>query len=221
MVKYGQWFESGAAEPTRLREQVSTLCGKLLVCDCADGSACHAVFLAARANSSWTSGRSVRRRNRPLPILMTAALCGIARASPYSGFVPVRWPQSAIDSACRKLFPIEYTQGLKLLPLDDLINQAPFATYPEFLEDLGLDADLPAGPQIINKASRGWKGLAGQTQKGHFFSKEAVPQIVSQSRAHRAFQVCVQTGSGGPVSHGRGSYAGGRAEVCCYIHGQE
>ena len=47
------------------------------------------------------------------------------------------------------------------------------------MENLGLDADMPMGPQIVNRTNRGWRNLAGQVQKGHFFTKEAVDQTVS------------------------------------------
>ena len=56
-----------------------------------------------------------------------------------------RWSQWGLDSALRKLFPLEWLQGFRLPVLDDLVNKSPFLDYGNFLTELGLDADAPGG----------------------------------------------------------------------------
>ena len=62
--------------------------------------------------------------------------------------------------------------------LDDLVNSAPFTVFPEFLENLGLEADGPLGPTLMTAYTRGQRRLAEKDQRGSFFAADAVAQIV-------------------------------------------
>ena len=58
------------------------------------------------------------------------------------------------------------------------MNSAPFTVFPEFLENLGLDADGPLGPTLMTAYTRGQRRLAEKDQRGSFFAADAVAQIV-------------------------------------------
>ena len=90
-----------------------------------------------------------------------------------------KWSQWGLDSALRKLFPLEWPQGFHLPVLDDLVNQSPFLDYGNFLKELGLDADAPGGPVIVSGMSRGWRRACENDQKGAAFSRDPVGQMVS------------------------------------------
>ena len=80
--------------------------------------------------------------------------------------------------AVQKLFPPEYTCGVDWPVLQDLLLADTFCDYHEFLEYRQYDSDLPLGPALLlddSKAVRAWK--AGE-QKGHFFSKDPIPQLI-------------------------------------------
>ena len=62
--------------------------------------------------------------------------------------------------------------------LDDLVNCAPFSTFPDFLEDREMDADGPLGPTIMTSYTRGQRRLAEGDQKGFFFAAGAMPQVI-------------------------------------------
>ena len=83
-----------------------------------------------------------------------------------------------LDAAIRSLFPREWTQGVPIPVLDDLVNSAPFTTFPEFLEGRELEADAPLGPTIMTSYTRGQRHLAEGSQKGSFFAADAVPQTI-------------------------------------------
>ena len=92
--------------------------------------------------------------------------------------VTLRWPQEAFAAAVRKLFPSEWTVGFAMPMVEDLINYPPFDSYVEFMEDAGLEADGPGGPQLLSSVPRGWKRAMEGEQKGHFFASGGVPQMI-------------------------------------------
>ena len=93
-------------------------------------------------------------------------------------YVHQRWPQWGLDAAIRSLFPIDWTRGVQIPVLDDLVNSAPFTVFPELLENLGLDADGSLGPTLMTAYTRGQRRLAEKDQRGSFFAADAVAQIV-------------------------------------------
>ena len=46
------------------------------------------------------------------------------------------------------------------------------------MEKRQLTADCELAPTIITEYRRGWRGAAEQEQKGAYFNKEAVPQLI-------------------------------------------
>ena len=108
-----------------------------------------------------------------------ASLAGSAAAGyPGQGEIHQRWPQWGLDAAIRSLFPEDWTRGVQIPVLDDLVNCAPFTAFPEFLESRDLDADGPLGPTLMTSYSRGQRRLAEGDQRGSFFAADAVAQIV-------------------------------------------
>ena len=91
----------------------------------------------------------------------------------------MRWPQWSLVQAIKGLFPEEWTKEWEPPMLEDLVNAEPFTIYPEYLEEMGLDADREQPPTCVSSISKGWRAAAEQCQKGNFFSKGAVHQVVS------------------------------------------
>ena len=58
------------------------------------------------------------------------------------------------------------------------MNSAPFTVFPEFLENLDLDADGPLGPTSMTSYTKGQRRLAEKDQRGSFFAADAVAQVV-------------------------------------------
>ena len=85
-----------------------------------------------------------------------------------------------MDAAIRSLFPDEWTRGVQIPVLGDLVNRAPFTTFPEFLENRELNADGSLGPTLMTSCSRGQRRLAEGDQEGSCFVADAVAQIVPQ-----------------------------------------
>ena len=177
-TKYVLWFRS----QRDLRGALGEIAGKELACECPITQPCHADFLASQARvRPDDQGRkiAIQRRGRFLPQLVMATLASQASAwHPGQGEVHQRWPQWGLDAAIRSLFPKEWTQGMPMPVLDDLVNSAPFTTFPEFLEDQDLEADAPLGPTIMTSYTRGQRHLAEGNQRGSFFAADAVPQII-------------------------------------------
>ena len=177
-TKYVLWFRSQRG----LRESLSEIAGKELACECPFGQPCHADFLASQARmrpDRRTPHAMTQRRGKLLPQLVMASLASHAAAwHPGQGEVHQRWPQWGLDATVRGLFPKEWTQGVRMPVLDDIVNCAPFTTFPEFLERQQLDADGPLGPTIMTSYTRGRRHLAEGNQKGSFFATSAVPQVI-------------------------------------------
>ena len=77
-----------------------------------------------------------------------------------------RWPQHGLDRAIRSLFPQEWTEGIAMPNLEDLINTAPFTCYAEYLQGIEQEPDGPLGPTLITSYTRGQRRLAEGDQRG-------------------------------------------------------
>ena len=178
-TKYVLWFRS----QKELRESLNEISGRELACECPPGQPCHADFLASQARmkpgQQQRGPAAMTRRGKLLPQLVMASLVSSATSScPRQGEIHLRWPQWGLDAAIRGLFPIDWTRGVQIPVLDDLVNSAPFTVFPEFLESLGLEADGPLGPTLMTAYTRGQRRLAEKDQRGSFFAADAVAQVV-------------------------------------------
>ena len=152
-----------------------------------------------------------------------ASLASTAAAGyPGQGEIHQRWPQWGLDAAIRSLFPIEWTRGVQIPVLDDLVNSAPFTTFPEFLESRDLDADGPLGPTLMTNYSRGQRRLAEGDQRGSFFAADAVAQIVPLGLRNGRWPLlsCYGLRTHGEVSHERRSRSGSGFAVCGSVDGR-
>ena len=177
-TKYVAWFhEQGQHD---LRASLPELAGRELACECAPGQPCHADYLATQARTPpGKPALTVRRRGSPLPQLVMASLVVPAAAwYPGSGEVQQRWPQYGLDRAIRSLFPQEWTEGIAMPNLEDLVNTAPFTCYAEYLQGIEQEPDGPLGPTLITSYTRGQRRLAEGDQRGSFFAADAVGQVV-------------------------------------------
>ena len=178
-TKYVLWFRS----QKELRGSLNEISGRGLACECPPGQPCHADFLASQARMKperqSRAPMAIQKRGKLLPQLVMASLVSSAAAGyPGQGEKHQRWPQWGLDAAIRSLFPDEWTRGVQIPVLDDLVNCAPFTTFPEFLESHDLNADGPLGPTPVTSYSRGQRRLAEGDQRGSFFAAGAVAQIV-------------------------------------------
>ena len=181
-TKYVLWFRSRK----ELRNSLNEIAGRGLACECPLGQPCHADFLASQSRMKperqSRAPIAMKKRGKLLPQLVMAPLVSSAAAGyPGQGEIHQRWPQWGLDAAIRSLFPDEWTRGVQIHVLDDLVNCAPFTTFPEFLENRDLDADGPLGPTLMTSYSRGQRRLAEGDQRGSFFAADAVAQIVPLS----------------------------------------
>ena len=177
-TKYVVWFHASGQQ--ELRADFPEIAGKELSCDCAPGQPCHADYLVTQARlAPANSAPAVQRRGRLLPQLVMASLVVPASACyPGKSGVRQRWPQHGLDTAIRILFPLERTQGIAIPNLEDLVNGAPFTTFPEYLQRNEQELDGPLGPTVMTAYSRGQRRLAEGDQRGSFFSVVAVAQVV-------------------------------------------
>ena len=179
-TKYVLWFRS----QKELRESLNEIAGRELACERPPGQPCHADFLAPQSRMKpdlqSRTPAAIRRRGKLSPQLVMASLVGSA-ASAYlagQGETHQRWPQWGLDAAICSFFPIEWTRGVQIPVLDDLVNCAPFAAFPEFLESLDLDADGPLRPTLMTGYTTGQRRLPEGDQRGSFFAADALAQIV-------------------------------------------
>ena len=107
-----------------------------------------------------------------MPAVAMATLMQAADSKPWYGPVPVRWRQASVRGAFCKLLSQEMTEDMQFPLLEGLSNQAPCTIYLDFIDTLGFESDRSMGPDIITSYSEGWRNLATQQQKGHFFTKE-------------------------------------------------
>ena len=203
LVKYIDWF----AQQNELQGELAELQGKILLCECPRGSACHGDFLAAEVAAidpalgssapfppppptppvgpgTERRPRGKRGRGGRPAALFAAVLPGVQGCIPDC--VGVRWPQASFQKALWKLFPDEWLVGAKCPLVEDILCGEPFTIYPEFLEQHGLACWGPGEPCIISDYKRGGRRLAEGWQAGHFFKGEPPPQLIALQQAPEA-----------------------------------
>ena len=177
-TKYAVWFHAGAQQ--ELRTALLEIAGKELACECALGQPCHADYLVTQARMApGKPAPALQRRSRLLPQLVMASLVVPTAAwYPGEGEIQQRWPQYGLDTAIRSLFPSGWTQGIAIPNLEDLVNGAPFTTFPEYLLHNEQELDGSLGPTMRTSYTRGQRRLAEGDQRGSFFAADAVGQVV-------------------------------------------
>ena len=92
--------------------------------------------------------------------------------------VPCRWPQESFQAAFRSLFP-PGVASFELPVVEDLLLQAPFRLYEDFLEAQGLPSWGPHAPVVITSYSKGIVKSGSGVQAGHHFSGRDPGQLVN------------------------------------------
>ena len=135
-------------------QELHSLLGKTLVCDCAEDELCEADVLAGlvfEATSPSASAPHPRAAGIPPrrvvrgPKRGSVALAAL-QAPTLAGSSVVRWTQEAVVTTFRKLFPAEWFSGFQFPMIEDLLNQHPFSSYVQWREAQGLEWDGPLNP---------------------------------------------------------------------------
>ena len=89
------------------------------------------------------------------------------------------WPQEHIDKVFRKMFPKEWTDGLKFPFIEDLVNAGCFVAWIEWLDRRGIEVREQKPPKHMKAADRGLYEAFMGAQAGAMTSKKAVKAMIS------------------------------------------
>ena len=166
---YVQWLKTSEL-PGKLEE----LYHQTLVCDCAPHQLCHADALIAEA--ATTTIPQVRKVRGGLPRATGrrwVCLAGMPTAQSMPWTPGMHFVQEVL-AAFRKLYPPQFTAGLKEWPLvEDLLNQPPFTIYKDWRLGNGLQVVW------IGKASLRAKRELGYSREPCMAHRAALPPVVS------------------------------------------
>ena len=205
---------------TGLVDDIASLRGMTLLCDCPPSVACVADVLVAEyyqcAIQQEECKSSGTRREAPsslgagakgVSLGLLAAQSASAEAV-FRGFggqhpprvrLPLvpwkRWPQEALVALYVSFFPPEIFEGFKFPMVEDLVNAAPFVTYVEWRETQGLHTYGPLGPARVTKTdNRAFRASGGQ-QVGAYAHKAALSPLVSFGMSpDEHFQAALEAG---------------------------
>jgi len=178
MIKYKDQLWKDAEK----LESVKKLKGKKIMCECMPGRECHVDVLAWAANCRGckaTKAVELKAARRPCTIAGILIDEGIIKKMEEYEKQSMGMLQNGIDGAVRSLFPKEMTEGMKIPVLSDLYVEPPFTLYRESVKNKGLDCRGPLPPLITADLTKGARGAAEGSQKGGFFSNEALAQEVA------------------------------------------
>ena len=122
------------------------------------------------SKSRWThnerNARGAKRRVRTWPVgfvpllaatggqatrMVSALDPGLVRYPPIYARPAVRWPQESLERAFAQLFPPGMFEGFKFPFVEDIVNAAPFTSYVEWHEEMGLEVGGSQPPLILAK----------------------------------------------------------------------
>ena len=167
-------------------QELHSLMGKTLVCDCAEEELCEAdvlaglVFEATSPNASAPHPRAAGippRRVVRGPKRGRWALAAL-QAPTLAGSSVVRWTQEAVVTTFRKLFPAEWFSGFKFPMIEDLVNQHPFCSYVQWREAQGLEWDGPLNPAGGSGVTSLRQRHADGKQAGSLNHRAALPPLL-------------------------------------------
>ena len=98
----------------------------------------------AQAAKCWQKGGFKPTIKRKSPLWAMAA--GLTPAMSIPQPMPLRFPQESVILAFRSLYPASVLYGFQFPMLEDLLNQHPFTTYPEWRMDNDKDMIGAFGP---------------------------------------------------------------------------
>ena len=77
-----------------------------------------------------------------------------------------------------KMFPAAWFQNFKFAMVEDLINSAPFSTYPEWLALQGEAWDGPLIPHLASGTTRQMARIGDGCQVGAMTHRAALPPLL-------------------------------------------
>ena len=167
-------------------QELHSLLGKTLVCDCAEGELCEAdvlaglVFEATSPNASAPHPRAAGvppRRVVRGPKRGQQALAAL-QAPTLAGSSVVRWTQEAVVTTFKKLFPADWFSQFKFPMIEDLLNQHPFCSYVQWREEQGLEWDGPLNPAGGSGFTRLRQRHSEGKQAGSLSHRAALPPLL-------------------------------------------
>ena len=171
-----------------LWDQLPSLHGQTLVCDCPWQSLCEADLLAGLVFDALApnrppfvaqAGNVATRPHRARSVYLATMFAEGATGATIPPVVPVRWSQESVVLAFRKLFPAPWFEGFSFPMVEDLLNQSPLTDFPAWLSSQGLDWDTPLGPAAFQGASRLRQRHADRQQAGAHSGRAALPPLLS------------------------------------------
>ena len=184
LVFYVDYIRSGP-----LWNQLPTLAGHRLVCDCAWQSLCEADVLAGLCfdvgtplvDNAWrgTINHGQSKGRRRLVQLVTAAGT-VATSDAYQPIPQSICPrtQEATILLFKKLFPGSWFEGFQFPMIEDLLNISPFGCFEAWLQDRSYPVDGPLGPLIFPPAARRYQKSSEAQQVGAFNQRAALPPLL-------------------------------------------
>ena len=167
-----------------LWSELPELEGWILTCDCPWQSMCEADILSGlffeyttprpRPRLQQAAGPAARRVLRRSVVLAAATP---AEGSTVPPTVPQRWSQEAVTLAFRKLFPAQWFEGFSFPFVEDLINQHPFSSFPEWLSEHDMEWDQPLGPHNASRQTLLVQRHAEGQQAGAHSHRAALPPL--------------------------------------------
>ena len=128
---------------------------------------------------------------------------GLVRYPPIYARPAVRWPQESLERAFSQLFPPGVFEGFRFPFVEDIVNAAPFTSYVEWREEMGLEVGGSHPPLILAKRDMRIARVETGVQQGAFAQRAALPPVVSfglssdehfQAALHAASQPSPWTG---------------------------
>ena len=169
--------------------QLGDLVGRRLVCDCAWQSLCEADVLAGlcfeqacpqqRQPEQGHQGNS-RTRGVPRTVQFLASASYVASGAD-SLSIPLSLPQRSQEATVllfQKLFPGLWFEGFQFPMIEDLINQAPFGCFEQWLSERAGLADGPLGPMLTPPSLRHNMKSCEAQQAGAFNQRAALPPLL-------------------------------------------
>ena len=169
-----------------LWDQLPTLQGKRLVCDCPWQDLCEADMLAGLCFDASGSepmarpwkGVTQRPQDKGGTRMVTlGATLGQARAAPIPSTVPRRSQEAVVLQFC-KLFPASWFEAFRFPMVEDLVNTPPFGVYEEWLQSRGAEWEGALTPLLPTRSIRQRLRTGEARQQGAFNHKAALPPLL-------------------------------------------
>ena len=164
-----QWIQT---QPDLL-QNLHSLKGKVLVCDCPHSQLCHGDVLAALLWSA--SSAAARDHSSPrMPRWIVAAASGTRMVSA----VPLPFSQESVVAAFQALCHSVSWAGFKFPMVEDLLLDPCFSSFHTWRATNSLLPGMPAGPRVVSLSERSMFRMTLGVQTGAGASGKAAPPLV-------------------------------------------